>query len=135
MRAEVGCLSRNVLVQGDSQSPVDLYGAHIMLHSPPQGQLATTTGRISHIECFRCGQAFRLGRYPLHFHMMGQVHGSYIVGAAVHETFNRAVTLHGVHYLTIRDVVAYNNMGHTFFIEDAIESNNRCGSQAVHMDG
>jgi hypothetical protein len=56
MRAEVGCLTRNVLVQGDAESPVDQYGAHIMLHSPPSGDLATTTGRISHIECYRCGQ-------------------------------------------------------------------------------
>lgn len=53
------------------------------------------------------------------------MHGSYIKGAAVHETYNRAVTIHGVHFLTIQDVVAYNNMGHTFFIEDAIESQNR----------
>lgn len=56
MRAEVGCLTRNVLIQGDSESPVDQYGAHIMLHSPPSGDLATTTGRISHVECYRCGQ-------------------------------------------------------------------------------
>lgn len=61
MRAEVGCLTRNVLIQGDSDSPVDQYGAHIMLHSPPAGDLATTTGRISHIECYRCGQVRLLG--------------------------------------------------------------------------
>ena len=56
MRAEVGCLTRNVLVQGDAESPQDQYGAHIILHSPPSGDLATSTGRISHIECYRCGQ-------------------------------------------------------------------------------
>eukprot|EP00892_Ulva_mutabilis_P008257 jgi/Ulvmu1/5803/UM025_0058.1 len=125
MRAEIGCLSRNVLIQGDEESDTDQYGAHIMLSSPPRGRLATTIGRISQIECFRCGQAFMLGRYPLHFHMMGDVHDSYIRGAAVHRTFNRAVTIHGVHYLRIEDVVAFDNMGHTFFIEDAIESQNR----------
>ena len=125
MRAEVGCLSRNVLIQGDEESEVDQYGAHIMISSPPRGRVATSTGRISQIECFRCGQAFMLGRYPLHFHMMGDVHDSYIRGAAVHRTYNRAVTIHGVHYLRIEDVVAYDNMGHTFFIEDAIESQNR----------
>jgi hypothetical protein len=57
--------------------------------------------------------------------MLGNVHDSYIRGAAVHETYNRAVTLHGVHFFRVQDVVAYNNMGHTFFIEDAVESQNR----------
>lgn len=70
-------------------------------------------------------QAFRLGRYPLHFHMMGSAHTSYIRGASVHETFNRGVVFHGVHFFEVSDTVAYNNMGHTFFIEDAIESQNK----------
>jgi hypothetical protein len=60
--------------------------------------------------------------------MLCQVHNSYVKGCAIHETYNRAVTIHGVHFLTIKDVVAYNNMGHTFFVEDAIESQNRCGT-------
>jgi hypothetical protein len=137
MRAEVGCLTRNVQIEGDSASAADSFGAHVMLHSPPSGiatganaasSPATTHGRISHVECRRCGQAFLLGRYPLHFHMLGNASSSYIRGAAVVESYNRAVTLHGVHYLTVADVVAYNNMGHTFFIEDAIESHNRCGT-------
>ena len=126
MRAEVGCLTRNVKVQGDDESASDQYGAHIMLHSPAIGELATTVGRISYLECTLCGQAANLGRYPLHFHMLNRVYESYIIGASVHRTFNRAVTLHGVHFFTVQDVVAYDNMGHTFFIEDGIESNNRC---------
>lgn len=56
--------------------------------------------------------------------MIGTVYKSYIKGNAIHQTFNRACTLHGVHYLTIEENVAYDTMGHTFFIEDAAETMN-----------
>ena len=122
MRAEVGLLTRNIVYKGaDDDSVVSKYGAHIMLHSPGDNSL---TGRISYIELTQVGQAFQLGRYPIHFHMIGTVHGSYIKGNAIHHTYNRACTIHGVHYLTIEDNFAFQIMGHTYFIEDAVETNN-----------
>ena len=93
-----------------------------MLHSPGDG---TSIGRIEYTECTLCGQAFRLGRYPLHFHLMGHVHGSYVRGCSIHHTFNRAVTVHAVEFFTVEGNVAFNNMGHAFFIEDSAEKNNR----------
>jgi len=122
MRAEVGLLTRNVVYKGaDDDSVANKYGAHIMLHSPGD---ESVIGRFSYIELRQVGQAFQLGRYPIHFHMIGTVHNSYIKGNAIHHTYNRACTLHGVHYLTIENNVAYETMGHTFFIEDAAETKN-----------
>ena len=34
------------------------------------------------------------------------------------------MTIHGVYYLAIKNNVIYNSMGHSVFIEDAIETNN-----------
>jgi len=122
MRAEVGLLSRNVVYKGaDNDSINQKYGAHIMLHSPGDDSL---TGKISYVEFTQVGQAFQLGRYPIHFHMIGIVHNSYIKGNSIHHTYNRACTVHGVHYLTIENNVAYETMGHTFFIEDGGETKN-----------
>ena len=42
----------------------------------------------------------------------------------MHDTFNRALTLHGVHHATVEWNVAYNCMGHNFFIEDGCEEHN-----------
>jgi len=67
VRAEVAVLTRNVRVVGDSESEKLKYGAHIML----MGKDIGLRGRISHLEMFRCGQAFQMGRYPIHFHMAG----------------------------------------------------------------
>jgi hypothetical protein len=122
MRAEVGHLTRRVVVRGDDDSEHTKWGAHIMLHSPGD---ELTIGRFSHMECFMCGQAFNLGRYPIHLHMMGNVRKSYIKGCAVHRTFNRAVTIHGVSHFRVLNNVAYDNMGHAFFFEDAAETHNR----------
>lgn len=69
-----------------------------MLHSPGD---ESVEGRFEYVELTHVGQAFTLGRYPLHFHMIGRVTKSYIKGCAIYHTFNRATTLHGVHYLTI----------------------------------
>ena len=57
--------------------------------------------------------------------MIGRVTKSYIKGCSIYHTFNRATTLHGVHYLTIENNVAFDAMGHTIFIEDAAETKNR----------
>lgn len=84
----------------------------------------TLIARIEYTEFFNVGQAFQLGRYPIHFHLIGVVHKSYIRGNAIHQSFNRACTIHGVHYLRILNNVAYNTKGHTFFIEDAAETHN-----------
>lgn len=40
----------------------------------------------------------------------------------MHESFNRAFTIHGTHHLRLSENVVYHVMGHNFFIEDAIET-------------
>lgn len=119
MRAEVGLLSRNIKIRGTDEGK--MYGAHIMLASPND---ESSIGRIEYLEIFNAGQAFMLGRYPIHFHMIGKITKSYVRGNSIHHTFNRAITTHGVHYQRLLNNVAYLNMGMTYFIEDGIESMN-----------
>jgi hypothetical protein len=122
MRAEVGLLTRNILYRGDPEtSAMKEYGAQIMVHADGSESLIA---RIEYTEFFNVGQAFQLGRYPIHFHLIGVVHNSYIRGNTIHQSFNRACTIHGVHYLRLTENVAYNVKGHTFFIEDAAETHN-----------
>ncbi|KAJ8026384.1 Fibrocystin-L [Holothuria leucospilota] len=101
----------------------DQYGAHIMLFAKEMNK-NLIKGRISYVEVTHAGQAFRLGRYPIHFHMSGDIRGSYVRGCSIYNTFNRAVTIHGVHGFLVEHNVAYNVMGHAFFLEDGIETGN-----------
>ena len=122
MRAEVGCLSRNIKIRGSEEGRSEEHGVHIMFHKAGD---ESCVGRLENFELFYAGQAFTLGRYPIHFYMIGRVSKSYVKNNAIHDTFNRAVTIHGVHYFRVMRNVAYNIKGHTFFIEDGIESQNR----------
>ena len=99
----------------------DQFGSQIMLHKGPNDKVV---GRIEYVEVTRAGQAFRLGRYPIHFHLNGDVNGSYVRGCGIHHTFNRAVTVHAVDHLLVEKNVAFNILGHAYFLEDGIEQGN-----------
>ena len=103
----------------------DQVGAHIMLSSPMGSVGETVIGRISNVEFYHVGQAFRLGRYPVHFHMNGDMPSSYVKQSAIHQSFNRAVNVHATNYVTIDSNVIYNIMGGAYFLEDGIEIGNR----------
>jgi hypothetical protein len=92
-----------------------------MLHSPGD---ETSIGRVENMRFFNVGQAFQLGRYPIHFHMIGQVTESYVRGNTIQNSFNRGTTIHGVHYLRVEWNVYYHCMGHNVFIEDGVETQN-----------
>jgi hypothetical protein len=114
-------MTRNVVYRGAPGSREEQYGAHIMHHFSGDDSLV---GRISDCEFVDVGQAFNLGRYAIHFHLIGEVHKSYVKRVSFRWGFNRAVTFHGISYLKVEDNVALNVMGHNFFIEDGIEENN-----------
>lgn len=82
MRAEVGLLSRNVVYRGNPEDSLpNQYGATIFLHSQGDDSLI---GRLEYIEMTDVGQAFKIGRYAVHFHMIGAVHKSYCRGIGTH---------------------------------------------------
>lgn len=57
--------------------------------------------------------------------MVGDINfKSYVRGCAIHQTYNRAVTIHNTHRLLVEHNVIYNIMGGAFFIEDGIETGN-----------
>ena len=147
MRAEVGLLSRNIVFTGDKnhikelaecelgaglsldgtqtcfqnryghETGSDQFGGILFLHKPDFAHIAFA-------EFTHAGQAFNLARYPIHFHTPGSLPTSYVRGCGIHNTFNRALTMHGVHNLTVEYNVIYNVMGLAFFLEDAVEEDN-----------
>ncbi|GGJ63660.1 G8 domain-containing protein [Deinococcus aquiradiocola] len=116
-RAEVGLLSRNVLVQSGDDSVTSGRGGHVMV-------MTGGTARIEGTELNRMGQRNTLRRYPLHFHMLGSASGSYLRDSSLHDLYNRCVTVHGTNDLTVSGNVAYGTTGHCFFMEDGAETGN-----------
>jgi hypothetical protein len=114
-RGEVANLSRNVIVE--SADPAGVRG-HTMYHRH-------SAGAISYAEFRHLGKEGVLGRYSMHFHLIGDtMRGSYVQGASIWDSGNRWITIHGTNYLVVRDCVGYRSMGHGFFLEDATEAYN-----------
>jgi len=142
-QAEVALLSRNVVVQGDraESEPVDTtnetcsnskfdkmpcdgvfltgHGAHLAVVGP------LATGRISSAAFQFMGQTNIEGKYPVHFHLLNTsgVH-SYVEDSVVRRSYYRCVVTHGTHGMRVSRNVAYDAIGHCYYLESGIEENN-----------
>src|SRR6476661_5603227 len=116
-RGEVGLLTRNIKIQASADAEQSFFGGHIM--AMPSSHMY-----VEGVELTRMGQNLTLARYPIHWHLVGDAKGQYIKNAAIHDTYNRCVTVHGTNYLHVENNVTYNTVGHCFFMEDGIEHDN-----------
>ena len=104
----------------------DEFGATIQIagDSLKQKLRETVFVRISNVELFHVGQAFRLGRYVIHFHMNFDMPSSFVRECAIHESFNRAVNIHATNYVIVERKLIYNILGGAYFLEDGVEIGN-----------
>src|ERR1700684_4116504 len=116
-RGEVGLLTRNIKLQASADAEQSFYGGHVM------GMVGSKMF-VEGVELNRMGQNMTLARYPIHWHLVGDAQGQYIKNSALHETYNRCVTVHGTNFLHVENNVTYNTVGHCFFLEDGIEHGN-----------
>uniref|UniRef100_A0A673ZF08 hyaluronoglucosaminidase n=1 Tax=Salmo trutta TaxID=8032 RepID=A0A673ZF08_SALTR len=115
MRAEVGLLSRNILVRGEMEPgcygteackffAFDTFGGHVKV------ERGFKSVQVSGVELQHMGQQ-SMGHYPVHFHMNGDVDqkGGYdpptsVSDLSIHHTFSRCVTVHGSNGLLVRNM-------------------------------
>ena len=144
-QAEVGLLSRNIKIQGaaDDSEPTDPdtgsctgnghfgvnfkpcpwtsttgFGGHIMVHSGGKGYMEG-------VELYRMGQTNVLGRYPFHWHQLGNACSDcYFRANSIHRSFYRCISIHGTHNTTVSENVAYDVDGYCYYLEDGVEEDN-----------
>ncbi len=127
-RAEVGVLSRRIVIQGadDRLWQEERFGAQIMVMN--NGVL-----RLDGVELRRVGQGGRLGRYPIHFHLLsyrpdgsliGDATAQMVTNSSVWQSANRCIVIHGTNGVTVRNNICYDIAGHAVFLEDAVERRN-----------
>src|SRR6516225_5632423 len=123
-RGEVGLLTRNIKLQASADAEQSFYGGHVMA-------MVGSKMFVEGVEFNRMGQNMTLARYPIHWHLVGDAQGQYIRNAAIHDTYNRCVTVHGTNFLHVENNVTYNTVGHCFFLEDGAEH----GNEFIHNLG
>ena len=111
-RAEVGLLSRQIVIQGadDARWRNDRFGAQIMV-------MGSGVLRLDGVELRRVGQGGRPGRYPIHFHLLSYAADGSLIGDATQQlvtnssiwnSANRCMTIHGTNGTTIRNNICYD---------------------------
>ena len=146
-QAEVGLLSRAIVIQGSAtdSEPTDKdplncvlsngrdrygdagapcgfteitgFGGHVIIHGAGRGY-------VSGVEFYRMGQTNVLGRYPIHFHLLGNCPDCYVSDSAFHRSYYRCVSIHGTNNATLSENVAYDVTGYCYYLEDGVEENN-----------
>ena len=152
MRAEVGLLRRNVRIQGTAaQDTDDTFGdranATYVNTQRPDFVVGGTTNEVvqdvtngvgAHtmimagsgqitvdgVQLDLMGQAGRIGRYPIHWHVAGDRTGDVLRNTSITNSNNRGVTIHGTQNLQIEGVLLHDIHGHGFFFEDGVETGN-----------
>jgi len=123
-RAEVGLLNRGITIRGAGVDDSGVVrgtpgeGGHVMI-------LAGAVARIQGVELLHMGQRGRLGHYPVHWHMAGDVTGQFFRNNVVWRSNNRCVTVHGTDHLAVEDNVCYDHLGHGYFLEEGGETGNQ----------
>lgn len=126
MRAEVGLLSRNLKIRGDTDfdpevllnQQANTFGGHIMV-------MMDAKAYIQGVELENMGQGGNLGRYPFHWHMLVDGDGQYVKDCSIHHTFNKGLTIHGTQNTLVQDNVIFETIGHSYFLEDGSEVGNQ----------
>lgn len=127
-RAEVGNITRNIVIQGadDSLWQTQGFGAHIMIMD------RASVVELNGIELRRVGQAGKFGRYPVHFHNLSYAPTGAELGDVAHAVRNssiwnssqRCLVVHGTNGVTLANNICYDIRGHGIFLEDAVERRN-----------
>jgi hypothetical protein len=123
-RGEVGLLTRNIVIQASDDAERSYFGGHIMA-------MTGSKMYVSGVELNRMGQNMHLARYPIHWHLVGDGQGQYIENSSIHDSYSRCVTVHGTNNVRVENNVAFNTVGHCYFLEDAVET----GNQFIHNLG
>lgn len=136
MRAEVGLLTRNVVMRGGNE--ISNPGGDGSYTNPTKGDtsLEYETGfgahgifakdpnriQIEGMEVYHAGQTGHKARYPLHFHHAHEQPNSYISHNSVHDSYQRGYNSHGTGNVTYERNVGYDINGHCFLVEEGLEA-------------
>jgi hypothetical protein len=119
-RAEVGLISRNILLTSNSDEPNG--GRHW------GGELKFLNGftavSLQGVELQKFGKE-QLGSYPIHFHLDGNVSNSTVLidSNSIDHSYNKCITTHSTQNIIYTNNVCARITGHIFYEEVGDESN------------
>jgi predicted small lipoprotein YifL len=123
-RAAVARLTRNIRIEGDERSQ-DGFGGHVMV-------MEGGSAYVDSVEFQRMGQFDQLGKYPFHWHIVGDGTGQYIKNSVVNRSLQRGIVVHSTQNVIVQSNVVFDSHGHNFLIETPTTTDNQIiGNLAV----
>ena len=95
-------------------------------------------GFVEGVEFFRVGQTNVIGRYPIHFHLLGDCPTCYLKDSSIHRSFYRCISIHATNQMLVTENVAFDVTGYCYYLEDGVEVDNTISfnlAAHVHMIG
>lgn len=121
LSSQVGLLSRNIKIKGDSGFWGSSIGARIIITGTTNDGLSV---KLSNVELSNCGQSSTSKGYCIHFNMNGDMQDNFVRRMSIHDAASRLLVLTGTNYLTVDNIVGYNHMGHGIALQNGAETNN-----------
>jgi hypothetical protein len=136
-RAAVGLLSRNILIVSEADTsngcgfpPCDAgvkdtrtdysFGGHTIAR---QGFAAF---QVQGVAFRQLGQGGKIGHYPIHFHVARKTPpDTFVRDSSINESMTTWITVHGTQGVEFARNVGYKSIGHGFYLEDAVETDNK----------
>lgn len=101
-QAEVGLLTRRVVFTSDSAGAATLLGPHTTAF--------TANARVEGAAFERWGARNQPGKYPVHFHLVGDTQGAaYVKGCSFYDTYWRCLSIHATNGVTVSGNVGFNS--------------------------
>ncbi len=116
-RGEVGLLSHDITIASDGAAIAHRTGGQVVV-------LAGGSAHVAGVDLRGLGRAAERGAYPFHFHLAGDRSGSFVEDSTIEHGFNRCLAIHGTSGVRISRNVAFDTVGHCFFLEDGVETGN-----------
>jgi hypothetical protein len=141
-RAAVGLLTHSIRIVSEGDTYGDCFPPSVMdlskgcLMNDPRtnyffgGHTIARQGfmsfQVQGVEFRQLGQGGRLGHYPIHFHLARQTPpNTFVKDSSINESMTRWITVHGTQGVTLARNVGYLSIGHGFYLEDAVETDNQ----------
>jgi len=117
---EIALLSRNIAFTSKDDDPSHpFHGPHLMILQTPK-----VAQNIIGVDFRGFGQQGTAGRYPINFHVCGNVAGTIVARNTVRHSHQRCYVVHATDYVKLEYNIAFDTFGHCFMLEDGIEEEN-----------
>jgi hypothetical protein len=125
-RAAVGLLTHNITIVSEGDRPGydfpynSYFGGHTIAR---QGFAAF---QVQGVTFELLGQGGKEGHYPIHFHVARKTPpNTFVRDSSINESMTRWITVHGTQGVEFARNVGYKSIGHGFYLEDAVETDNK----------